>query len=727
MSDEDIGETLAFEPDEESESGKSWLDELSEEGPSEPEKPAAEDKKEQKKEKKGKKGKAQKKKTKGKRAPVADLETLAADAPIESLQPPSEAPAPPAPVPSPPGASALPPRSIPPPLKLPPELPSEAPEPPGEPAESASAAPEPPSPIPEPPALDAEPAEAAPALPSTAATLPGAIAEIPVPSAELPVPGAKPAAEAPKFPSTAATLPDALAGVPGKKPEPVSTMPKPPAAASRPAQDTQSGRRQRKRRTRAAQRFFVDRMLPMAVGVMGMLILYELILPLFPGSIIYEKMTGRKWVPYVCTVMLFWHLSYVMIRYLLRVRPEYSVLGQNIIPASALEVTDDDLQQISQRCVEVENAQGSLLTKRILLAVAHLGISRDTAELGDLLRRRADADRARAATAYLVPKFLVWGIPIFGFIGTVMGIGEAIGGLKLKGAAEEAALSEALGSVSNSLAIAFDTTLIALIMSVVALLVQTLVQRQESQLLADIEDYLTYRLQSRIRTETHDVRIEKILRQALDDMKTLQQQMSEEQGERSTVTLQTMVTANDALREAMGSMPEMIKEVGDSSAGLMEGTRDKLDEVVMNIKQSLSSGIAEVVERLEGAVEKQAEMGKQTMEVMEEDAKRLGEQLGVGFQDATGTLDESLHGMLDKLSNILSDGKEITTLQEAIRSNLDELARIQNLNDTFVEVRGSLDSLKPVLETLNKPIPLKLTFGGVEIEGANKTSDSFDL
>jgi len=566
-------------------------------------------------------------------------------------------------------------------------------------------------------------------LPSTAATLPGAIAEIPVPSAKLPVPGAKPAAEAPKFPSTAATLPDALAAVPDRKPEPVSTMRKPPVAAARPAQDTQSGRRQRKRRTRAAQRFLVDRLLPMVIGVLGMLLLYELILPLFHvENVIRVTMTQRGWVPWVCTAMLFWHLSYVLVRYLLRVRPEYGVLGQNIIPASALEVTDDDLQLISQRCVEVENARGSLLTKRILLAVAHLGISRDTAELGDLLRRRADADRARAATAYLMPKFLVWGVPIFGFIGTVMGIGKAIGALKLKGvAAEEGALSEALGTVSDSLAVAFDTTLIALIMSVAALLVQTLVQRQESQLLADIEDFLTYRLQSRIRTETHDVRIEKILRQALDDMKMLQQQMSEEQGERSTVTLQTMVTANDALREAMGSMPVMIKEVGDSSAGLLEGTRDKLDEVVTSIRQSLSSGIAEVVERLEGAVEKQSEMGKQTMEVMEEDAKRLGEQLGVGFQDATGTLDESLHGLMDKLSNILSDGKEITTLQEAMRSNLDALARVQNLSDTFTEVRGSLDSLKPVLETLNKPIPLKLTFGGVEIEGANKTRDSFDL
>jgi hypothetical protein len=33
----------------------------------------------------------------------------------------------------------------------------------------------------------------------------------------------------------------------------------------------------------------------------------------------------------------------------------------------------------------------------------------------------------------------------------------------------------------------------------------------------------------------------------------------------------------------------------------------------------------------------------------------------------------------------------------------------------------------PLLEKLNKPIPLKLTFGGVEIAGASQSSEKFDL
>jgi hypothetical protein len=362
--------------------------------------------------------------------------------------------------------------------------------------------------------------------------------------------------------------------------------------------------------------------------------------------------------------------------------------------------------------------------------VAHLGISRDTAELGDLLRRRADADRARAATAYLMPKFLVWGIPIFGFIGTVMGISKAVTNMEgsiSKIAEETGALSNTLRAVAGNLGVAFDTTLIALIMSVVALLVQTLVQRQESQLLADIEDYLTYRLQSRIRTETHDVRVEKIMKQALDDMRKLQEKMNEEQSERSSVTMQTMVTANDSLRDAMGSMPEMVREVGRSTSELLEGTRAKLEAVSGSVRDGLSAGIAEVIEKFNAAVEQQAEIGARSMEALDGNARRLGEEMGSSFRGATSELDDSLHTVVGKLTEALSDGKEITVLQEAVRENLDALARVANLSETFVEIRNSLDALRPALETLNKPIPLKLTFGGVEIAGAGKESQSFDL
>ncbi|MHC5055224.1 MAG: MotA/TolQ/ExbB proton channel family protein [Planctomycetota bacterium] len=482
----------------------------------------------------------------------------------------------------------------------------------------------------------------------------------------------------------------------------------------------------RRRRSRATKRFFIEFLLPVLIGLGGMLIVYELILPLVEGSFFYEKMTAHA-VCWGVTAMLFWHTSYTLIRYFVRIRPEFWMLRQNVIPAGVTEVSDKEIQMISERAIAMEDKGGSILTRRLLLAVAHLQISRDTAELGDLLRRRAEADRQRSMVAYLVPKFLVWAMPIFGFIGTVLGIGGAVGGLTGTIARDTEGLSRALGEVAKHLGVAFDTTLVGLGMSFIALLVQTLIQRQEFQVLADVEDYLTYRLQSRIRTETQDVRIENLLREALTDMKDLQARMGEEQQERASIGMQTMMTANDSLKEALGSIPDLMQQATKSSADLMETTRGKLDEMSKSIRNNLGAGIVEVVEKLEEAVTKQAEMGEETMRTLDTNAQQLGEHLGAGFKAATADLDKSLADTSEKLGEAVRDGKQITELQNTLAENLDQLARVQKVEQTFGQVRESLDSLLPLLEKLNKPIPLKLTFGGVEIAGAGQNSEKYEL
>ncbi len=530
----------------------------------------------------------------------------------------------------------------------------------------------------------------------------------------------------PQAPAAAAQVGPAAAVA--KAPVSVAKAPAPSGKGAPRPGDTVGTTTRRRRRSRATRRFLIEFLLPMLIGICGMLIVYELFLPLIEGSFVYKKMMAHA-VCWASTAMLLWHVSYTLIRYVVRIRPEFWMLRQNVIPAGVTEVSDKEIQMISERAIAMEDRGGSILTRRLLLAVAHLQISRDTAELGDLLRRRAEADRQRTMVAYLIPKFLVWAMPIFGFIGTVLGIGEAISGLGkgLGGADATSQLTDQIGNVAGSLGVAFDTTLVGLLMSFAALLVQTLIQRQEFQVLADVEDYLTYRLQSRIRTETQDVRIENLLRDALNGMKDLQQRMGEEQQERASIGMQTMMSANDSLKDALGSIPELMQQATRSSADLMEATRGKLDEMSKSIRNNLGAGIVEVVEKLEEAVIKQAEMGEETMRTLDTNALQLGEHLGAGFKTATADLDKSLADTSAKLGEAVRDGKQIAELQNTLTENLDQLARVQNVEQTFGQVRESLDSLMPLLEKLNKPIPLKLTFGGVEIAGASQSSEKYEL
>lgn len=95
----------------------------------------------------------------------------------------------------------------------------------------------------------------------------------------------------------------------------------------------------------------------------------------------------------------------------------------------------------------------------------------------------------RYEESYLLPRYISWAVPILGFIGTVLGISLAADGIR-RIIGSDAGLSGLSGDLSGAIAplgIAFDTTLIALSLSVVLTLFLTLVQRDEERILAAIE------------------------------------------------------------------------------------------------------------------------------------------------------------------------------------------------------------------------------------------------
>lgn len=95
----------------------------------------------------------------------------------------------------------------------------------------------------------------------------------------------------------------------------------------------------------------------------------------------------------------------------------------------------------------------------------------------------------QSADFYVVPRYINWAIPILGFIGTVLGISLAADGIQsIVGAKTSLGdLSTELGQAIAPLGIAFDTTLIALSLSVFLTLLQTALQRWEDGVLVDFE------------------------------------------------------------------------------------------------------------------------------------------------------------------------------------------------------------------------------------------------
>lgn len=134
------------------------------------------------------------------------------------------------------------------------------------------------------------------------------------------------------------------------------------------------------------------------------------------------------------------------------------------------------------------------------------GDSKD--QVRETLRAQAAVDESNTASTFQYAKVLVWAIPLFGFIGTVQGIGDGIsnfgGELARQRTHQEQVtktgtssstqdadmdkLKEALGEVTTGLGVAFDTTYLALIVTIALMLALTMVEKREMDALTRLEE-----------------------------------------------------------------------------------------------------------------------------------------------------------------------------------------------------------------------------------------------
>ena len=105
------------------------------------------------------------------------------------------------------------------------------------------------------------------------------------------------------------------------------------------------------------------------------------------------------------------------------------------------------------------------------------------------LERAADADadlyELASQASYTFPKVLLWAIPILGFIGTVIGMSQSVGSFDavLSNTDNVDGLKDGLTQVTTGLGTAFDTTYLALVISVILTFPLSACERREDRLL----------------------------------------------------------------------------------------------------------------------------------------------------------------------------------------------------------------------------------------------------
>jgi biopolymer transport protein ExbB/TolQ len=159
-------------------------------------------------------------------------------------------------------------------------------------------------------------------------------------------------------------------------------------------------------------------------------------------------------------------------------------------------------ERVSRAIYEtVDDPRRFVLFNRIMIALSNLRNLGRVADVEDMLRSQADTDEAMMETSYQLVQSFVWAIPVLGFIGTVLGLSDAIGGFGavLTTSGEVGEMKSALQIVTAGLSLAFETTLQGLVAALVIQLLITSLKVSEQQFLDDCGEYCLRHIVGRLR------------------------------------------------------------------------------------------------------------------------------------------------------------------------------------------------------------------------------------
>ncbi len=134
----------------------------------------------------------------------------------------------------------------------------------------------------------------------------------------------------------------------------------------------------------------------------------------------------------------------------------------------------------------------------IRMALNKYAISHSSADASEIVRTQADVDLGRLVTSMSTVHYLAWAIPAIGFIGTVRGLASAMPLASQMMNADPGKDNQLFTAATAHLDVAFDCTLVALVLSLGIMFLLHTVQRDEESLVIDCQQYCQEHLVTRL-------------------------------------------------------------------------------------------------------------------------------------------------------------------------------------------------------------------------------------
>jgi len=194
-----------------------------------------------------------------------------------------------------------------------------------------------------------------------------------------------------------------------------------------------------------------------------------------------------------CYCCFTWAALIVLSRYL-EIRRQRKAFTLPLLPMDeGARILHEDARPLQRKLEQLTASRGPLiLPNMIRLALAKFASSRSGKDLSETVRTQAEVDQGRLVTSMATVHYLAWAIPSLGFLGTVRGLA---GGFTMANRVDEA---DFLRQATQHLNVAFDCTLMALLLSLAVMFLVHSVQRDEEHLVIDCQQYCLEHLVNRI-------------------------------------------------------------------------------------------------------------------------------------------------------------------------------------------------------------------------------------
>ncbi len=138
--------------------------------------------------------------------------------------------------------------------------------------------------------------------------------------------------------------------------------------------------------------------------------------------------------------------------------------------------------------------QALLLPRALVAGLRRLAATGSIQDVSTATREVCEAEAERLESELSIVRYIAWAIPSIGFIGTVRGIGDAL-------AQAHQAVEGDITGVTQSLGVAFNSTFVALVISIVVMFFVHQLQRMQERLVLDAEAYCDDHLIAALRGE----------------------------------------------------------------------------------------------------------------------------------------------------------------------------------------------------------------------------------